>query len=121
MDLAARIRDRSAHLCVIGLGYVGLPLAVEFAEAGYTVTGVDLDQGKVDALREGRSYIADIPSARIAALATGRLHATTVYEAIEPPPDAVFICVQTPYTALKVPASSPSPPRVSPPACGPDN
>jgi UDP-N-acetyl-D-glucosamine dehydrogenase len=104
MDLAARIQDRSAHICIIGLGYVGLPLAVEFAEAGYPVTGVDLDPGKVEALREGRSYLADVPSARIAAIRqAGRLQATTDYQALDPAPDAVFICVQTPYTALKVP------------------
>ncbi|HWE60695.1 MAG TPA: nucleotide sugar dehydrogenase [Chloroflexota bacterium] len=104
MDLETRIRDRSAQICVIGLGYVGLPLAAEFAEAGYQVIGVDLDARKVTCLQDGQSYIADIPSTRIAPLiASGRLRATTQYAAIEPLPDAVFICVQTPYTALKVP------------------
>jgi UDP-N-acetyl-D-glucosamine dehydrogenase len=104
MDLEARIHDRSARICVIGLGYVGLPLAVEFAEAGYLVVGVDLDTQKVTCLADGQSYIADVPSERVAPLvASGRLHATTHYETVDPAPDAVFICVQTPYTALKVP------------------
>jgi UDP-N-acetyl-D-glucosamine dehydrogenase len=104
MDLETRIHDRSARICVIGLGYVGLPLAVEFAEAGYYVSGVDLDARKVACLSEGRSYIEDVPSTRIAPLVgAGRLCATTQYAAIAPAPDAVFICVQTPYTALKVP------------------
>lgn len=104
MDLQSRILDRSAHIAILGLGYVGLPLAAEFAEAGYRVTGVDIDRHKVRQLQEGRSYIPDVPSARIAALvASGRLDATTDYETIEPVPDAVFICVPTPYTELKVP------------------
>ena len=51
-------------VAVIGLGYVGLPLAVAFAEAGYTVHGIDLDQRKVDALNVGESYIGDVPAAR---------------------------------------------------------
>jgi len=104
MDLQSRILDRSAYIAILGLGYVGLPLAAEFAEAGYRVTGVDIDRRKVRQLQEGRSYIPDVPSARIAALvASGRLDATTDYETIEPVPDAVFICVPTPYTELKVP------------------
>ncbi len=57
MDLEARIRDRSAHICVIGLGYVGLPLATEFAEAGYRVTGVDLDRGGCGVRQERRRYL----------------------------------------------------------------
>ena len=104
VDLETRILQRTAHVCVIGLGYVGLPLATEFAEAGYRVTGVDLDRQKIEQLLCGNSYIADVDSARITPLvAEGRLHATTSYEALEHSPDAIFICVQTPYTALKVP------------------
>jgi UDP-N-acetyl-D-glucosamine dehydrogenase len=103
-ELEARIRDHTAQVCVIGLGYVGLPLAAEFAEAGYHVIGVDVDAPKVEAIRAGRSYIPDVSSSRIGPLVqVGKLSATVDYQSIDPAPDAVFICVPTPYTALKVP------------------
>ncbi|MDB5059950.1 MAG: nucleotide sugar dehydrogenase [Chloroflexi bacterium] len=104
MDLETRIHNRTARICVLGLGYVGLPLATEFAEAGYSVVGVDLDPSKVGKLRDGQSYIPDIATSRIAPLVnSGSLTATTDYTLIDPAPDAVFICVPTPYTSLKVP------------------
>jgi hypothetical protein len=67
-QLIEKFHSRQAHVAVIGLGYVGLPLAVAFAEAGYRVTGIDLDSNKVDAINRGESYIEDIPSERLAAL-----------------------------------------------------
>jgi len=66
--LLTKFQNRNAHVAVIGLGYVGLPLAVSFAQAGYQVTGIDLDARKVDAINRGESYIEDIPSAEVAAL-----------------------------------------------------
>ena len=66
--LIDRFDRRNAHVAVIGLGYVGLPLAVAFAEAGYRVTGIDLDARKVDAINRGESYIEDVPAAKVAAL-----------------------------------------------------
>ncbi len=63
-----KFQNRQAHIAIIGLGYVGLPLAVVFAEAGYRVTGIDVDPAKIDAISRGESYIEDIPSARLAAL-----------------------------------------------------
>ena len=63
-----KFNRRDAHVAIIGLGYVGLPLAVAFAEAGYRVTGIDLDARKVDAINRGESYIEDVPSSAIAAL-----------------------------------------------------
>jgi UDP-N-acetyl-D-glucosamine dehydrogenase len=94
--LLERITQREAHVAIIGLGYVGLPLAVVFAEAGFTVIGIDLDPRKVDALAEGRSYIEDIPSERIQPLvAEGRLSATTNFSVLAQC-DAVSICVPTP-------------------------
>jgi UDP-N-acetyl-D-glucosamine dehydrogenase len=94
--LLERITQREAHVAIIGLGYVGLPLAVVFAEAGFTVIGIDLDPRKVDALTEGRSYIEDIPSERIQPLvAEGRLSATTNFSVLAQC-DAVSICVPTP-------------------------
>jgi UDP-N-acetyl-D-glucosamine dehydrogenase len=97
-ELIAKFDRREAHVAVIGLGYVGLPLAVAFAQAGYRVTGIDLDRRKVEALMCGRSYIEDVPSAAIAALTAGnegRLSATTDY-AVLSECDAVSICVPTP-------------------------
>ncbi len=64
--LIARFKASNAHVAVIGLGYVGLPLALNFAKAGYQVTGIDLDQRKVDAINRGESYIGDITSAELA-------------------------------------------------------
>lgn len=67
-SVIGRFNRRDAHVAVIGLGYVGLPLAVSFAEAGYRVTGIDLDARKVDAINRGESYIEDVPAAAVAAL-----------------------------------------------------
>src|SRR4030095_10500867 len=76
--LLDRIRSKQARIGVIGLGYVGLPLAVEFADAGLTVTPVDLDVTKVDSVRRGISYIPDVPHSRLVPLVVGgRLRATT--------------------------------------------
>ncbi len=102
--LEQRIAGHDAVIAVLGLGYVGLPLAVEFAEGGFTVVGVDPDARKVALLNDGESYVADVPSERLAALVRkGRLHAVADYAALEPVPDIAFICVPTPYTSAKVP------------------
>ncbi len=69
--LLDRFARCDAHVAIIGLGYVGLPLAVAFAEAGYRVTGIDLDMRKVDAINHGESYIEDVPTAKVAALVRG--------------------------------------------------
>lgn len=66
--LITKFQSRAAHVAVIGMGYVGLPLAVSFAQAGYRVTGIDLDQRKVDAINRGESYIGDVASTTLAAL-----------------------------------------------------
>ena len=101
--LLARIRARSARVCVIGLGYVGLPLAECFVRAGYPVLAFDIDLDKVEMLNAGESYIGHIPSARIAELvATGR------FEAAGDPgrfaeADALLICVPTPLTDAREP------------------
>src|ERR671930_1257421 len=108
--LEERIIARDATIAVLGLGYVGLPLAVEFAESGFTVSGVDLDAQKVATLNAGGSYVADVPAERVAPLVRrGRLRAVTDYaQACRPGgngrrPDVIFICVPTPYTGAKVP------------------
>lgn len=90
------VEARTAQVAVIGLGYVGLPLAVVFAEAGYRVIGIDLDDRKVSAINHGDSYIEDIPVERVRRLvAEERLTATTDFAALAEC-DAVSICVPTP-------------------------
>ena len=91
--LLGKFQKRAAHVAVIGLGYVGLPLAVSLAEAGYRVTGVDVDHRKIEAIKERQSYIADVPSAALAALPN--VDATLDYAALADC-DAVSICVPTP-------------------------
>jgi UDP-N-acetyl-D-glucosamine dehydrogenase len=91
----------STKVGIIGLGYVGLPLGVAFAEAGSAVVGLDVDKRKVDALNSGESYIEDVPSERLVAL-HGRLSATTDYADLATC-DAVMICVPTPLTSSREP------------------
>jgi len=79
-QLLARISNRTAKMSVVGLGYVGLPLAVEFAKAGFRVVGLDVDQHKVEQLRTGQNYIPDVSQAELDALvAEGLLTTTTDY------------------------------------------
>src|SRR5437763_967839 len=111
--LEERIIARDATIAVLGLGYVGLPLAVEFAESGFGVTGVDLDARKVATLNAGGSYVADVPAERVAPLVRrGRLRAVTDYARAcrsggdTRGPDVIFICVPTPYTGAKVPENT---------------
>jgi UDP-N-acetyl-D-glucosamine dehydrogenase len=95
-SLIDRLINRTALVGVIGLGYVGLPLAVVFAEAGFTVVGIDVDATKVDAINHGRSYIEDVASSRVRLLAVdGKLSATTDFSVLKTC-DAVSICVPTP-------------------------
>ena len=95
-SLIARFGTRRARVGVVGLGYVGLPLAVVLAEAGYSVVGVDLDAAKVDAITRGESYIEDIPAATVAGLVrAGRLEASTEFSRLSEA-DGVSICVPTP-------------------------
>jgi len=102
-SLHERIRSRSAHVGVIGLGYVGLPLAVEFARAGFTVTGFDVDAGKIGQINAGRSYIPDVAEADLAdQVRAGHLEATTdMARLVEM--DAIDICVPTPLRKTKDP------------------
>jgi UDP-N-acetyl-D-glucosamine dehydrogenase len=95
-NLIQALENRSARVGILGLGYVGLPLATAFSEAGFTVIGVDPDQRKVTALNQGTSYIQDVPTEQVARLVgAGRLTATTDFSALSQV-DAVSICVPTP-------------------------
>ena len=90
------LSDRSAKIGILGLGYVGLPLAAAFGEAGFTVMGIDPDLRKVNTLNKGESYIQDVPSAQISRLMkAGKLSATNDFSALREC-DAVSICVPTP-------------------------
>jgi len=104
--LRERIEARRARAGVVGLGYVGLPLAVEFARAGLTCTGIDLDARKIAAIGRGESYIPDVPTADVRALTeAGRLSATTDFDIVADL-DTVNICVPTPLRKTKDPDMS---------------
>jgi len=106
MRLHEKIDRRTARVGVIGLGYVGLPLAVEFCHAGFDVTGFDIDAGKAAQINAGRSYIGDVTTADLAAcVATGRLRATTDMSRLTDI-DIVDICVPTPLRKTKDPDMS---------------
>jgi UDP-N-acetyl-D-glucosamine dehydrogenase len=94
--LIKKLKEKEARVAVLGLGYVGLPLAVVFAEAGFNVTGIDLDARKVDLLNKGESYIPDVKTEAVAKLVkTGMFTATTDFSVLREM-DAVSICVPTP-------------------------
>ena len=101
--LQEKIATRTARVGVLGLGYVGLPLCVEFARAGFTVVGLDVVKDKVANLNSGRSHVEDIPSSALAAIiAEKRFHATTDFSEIATL-DAAIICVPTPLRKTKDP------------------
>ena len=105
---------------MIGLGYVGLPLALLFEESGFPVVGFDVDRKKPEALHRGESYIRHIGAQRVAdAFARGRIVATTDFDRLSDC-DAVIVCVPTPWGATASPTSRTSvpPPRRWPAACG---
>jgi UDP-N-acetyl-D-glucosamine dehydrogenase len=105
-QLRQKIETRKARTGVVGLGYVGLPLAVELAHAGFSVTGIDIDQAKVDALNRGESYIQDIPTSVLKPLVDqGLIKATTDFAAVADL-DTVNICVPTPLRKTKDPDMS---------------
>jgi UDP-N-acetyl-D-glucosamine dehydrogenase len=106
MRLEQKIRSRTARAGVVGLGYVGLPLAMELAESGLDTTGIDLDGRKTAAVNAGQSYIPDVADARVMALRNaGRLRATTDFSVLGDI-DTVNICVPTPLRKTKDPDMS---------------
>lgn len=101
--LLKKIKERSAHIGIIGLGYVGIPLVREFHRAGFNVTGFDIDPQKVDMLNSGKSYIRHIPSEDIKKfLISGRFHATTDFSHLKEM-DCILICVPTPLNKHREP------------------
>src|SRR5581483_10578021 len=104
--LRRRIKTRKARVGIIGLGYVGLPLAVEFARAGFDVVGIDVQQGKIDQFNSGHSYIKDVKDEAFRPLVeSGKLRATTDYSVIREL-DTIDICVPTPLRKTKDPDMS---------------
>src|SRR5947208_10194563 len=104
--LSSKIAARTARVGVVGLGYVGLPLAVEFAKAGFTVTGIDLSPSKVAKVNTGESYIADIDQGVFKSLVdAGKISATADFGVISEL-DTVNICVPTPLRKTKDPDMS---------------
>lgn len=105
-QLLEKIENRTARIGIIGLGYVGLPLAVEFAREGFHVTGIDVDGRKIEALNRGESYIGDISSAALSEqVQAGRLQATVDYGVLAEI-DAISICVPTPLRKTRDPDMS---------------
>jgi UDP-N-acetyl-D-glucosamine dehydrogenase len=103
MDLMGKIKDHSAAIGIIGLGYVGLPLAIQFVKSGFIVTGFDLDEEKVRCLQEAKSYIRHIAAEDIKTLKdSGNFTATTVFEDLRKT-DCIIICVPTPLTRQREP------------------
>ncbi|MFN7994575.1 MAG: nucleotide sugar dehydrogenase [Bryobacteraceae bacterium] len=104
--LQEKIQNRTARVGIVGLGYVGLPLAVEFAKAGFHVTGIDVNPGKVDRVNAGDSYVGDISSDVLGNLVkSGKIRATTDFDVVRDL-DTVNICVPTPLRKTKDPDMS---------------
>jgi UDP-N-acetyl-D-glucosamine dehydrogenase len=102
-NIENRIKDKSAEIGIVGLGYVGLPLALAFAECGFSVTGIDSDKERVNKITKGVSYLLDIDSPRLKkAVTSGKLKATT-NQGVLRRVDTIIICVPTPLTKTKEP------------------
>ena len=102
-SLSDKITHRTAKIAVIGMGYVGVPLALAFAKAGFTTVGIEISDDKVAALNAAHSYIEDVTDAELAPhVEAGRLAATTDYDMVRKA-EAIFICVPTPYTIQRAP------------------
>jgi len=104
--LAEKIRNKTARVGVVGLGYVGLPLAVEFAQVGFQVTGIDLHTAKVDELNRGSSYIQDVPTSVVKPLVEANKLAATADFSVVRDLDTINICVPTPLRKTKDPDMS---------------
>ena len=102
-DLISLITNKKAHIGVIGLGYVGLPLLVEFTSRGFTGTGFEVDEAKAKQINEGTSYIGDVASPKVKEVVDAKLlRATTNFDHLSEC-DAIIICVPTPLRKTKEP------------------
>ncbi|MCB0851799.1 MAG: UDP-N-acetyl-D-glucosamine dehydrogenase, partial [Bacteroidetes bacterium] len=102
-DLAHRIKNKEAIIGVVGLGYVGMPIALEYCKKGYSCIGVDVVEEKVNSLNNGINFIEDLKDEEVAqAVSDGLLKASTDYQALTEA-DIIFIAVPTPFNANKDP------------------
>jgi UDP-N-acetyl-D-glucosamine dehydrogenase len=102
-QLKSKIEDRTANIGIIGLGYVGLPLAVEFAKTGFNVTGFDIDVKKISRINKGESYILDVPSIEVRDLVSSKKLKATPDKSLLNKMDVIIICVPTPLRKTKEP------------------
>ena len=101
-----KIKDKKAHIGIIGLGYVGLPLAIEFCKTGFSVTGLDIDQEKIDLLSQGNSYIKHIPDKSISYLNKESKFRGSTDHGVISNLDCILICVPTPLSTNREPDMS---------------
>ena len=104
--LIEKIKAKTARVGVVGLGYVGLPLAVEYSKAGFSVTGIDLHQKKIDLINAGESYIQDVPTHEVAELVSSKTLSATTDFSVVAELDTINICVPTPLRKTKDPDMS---------------
>lgn len=102
-ELKRKIANKNAYIGIIGLGYVGLPLAVEFAKTGFRVTGFDTDKARVNSIKEGISYILDVPSGDVKELVRNKNLSVTLDKALLKDMDVIIICVPTPLRKTREP------------------
>lgn len=107
MDLIEKIEKKKARIGVIGLGYVGLPYAVEFAGKGFSVLGIDINRERVESIRSGRSYVLDIPSETIASLVKQKKMTAVTQYTDAGACDVLNICVPTPLNKMRDPDMTP--------------
>ena len=103
MSLYNKIKNKEARIGVIGLGYVGLPLAIEFAKAGFNVTGIEIDNKKIAAINNGDNYISDIDDSLFLDLVNKKRLQATNDTSIIAKLDAISICVPTPLSKVNEP------------------
>ena len=101
-NLINKIQDKSAVIGIYGLGYVGLPLAIRYAECGYKVIGFDIDQTKIDSIKDGKTYIKHIPDSDVQSLNNQQFSGTTDFSKTRDV-DALIICVPTPLDKYRIP------------------
>ena len=104
--LERKLKDKTAVVGIVGLGYVGLPLAVAFSQAGFNVLGFDIQQKRVNLVNKGQSYIVDIDSESLSAAVANNLLEATLDQSRLKEVDAICICVPTPLTKTKEPELS---------------
>ena len=103
MELLQKIESKKAIIGIVGLGYVGLPLMMEFVEQGFTTIGFDVDDTKVDSLNNGKSYIKHISDERVATVVDSKLFSASADFARIKEVDCILICVPTPLTRYREP------------------